>query len=62
MKNIFARKSTANREFEGAWTSSEIFGAAEYEIISFENCEISPFGQCEMKFATSHLRSKYFTA
>ena len=45
---------------------------AECEIISFENCEISPaaygFGRCEMKFAhireanISHLRSKYFTA
>ena len=35
---------------------------AECEIIHFVNCEISPFGRCEMKFASSHLRSKYFTA
>ena len=35
---------------------------AECEIIHFLNCEISPFGRCEMKFASSHLRSKYFTA
>ena len=35
---------------------------AECEIIHFVNCEISPFGRCEMKFAPSHLRSKYFTA
>ena len=39
---------------------------AECEIIHSVNCEISPvadgFGRCEMKFAFSHLRSKYFTA
>ena len=38
----------------------------EREIIHSVNCEISPvadgFGRCEMKFAFSHLRSKYFTA
>ena len=33
---------------------------AECEIIHFVNCEISPFGRCEMKFA--HIRvSEYFT-
>ena len=42
--------------------SSEIFGAAECEIIHSVNCEISHFVRCEMKFAFSHLRSKYFTA
>ena len=42
--------------------SSEIFGAAECEIIHSVNCEISHFVRCEMKFAPSHLRSKYFTA
>ena len=41
---------------------SEIFGVAECEIILFVNCEISHFVRCEMKFASSHLRSKYFTA
>ena len=35
---------------------------AECEIIHFVNCEISHFVRCEMKFAFSHLRSKYFTA
>ena len=39
---------------------------AECEIIHSVKCEISPvadsFGRCEMKFAFSHLRSKYFTA
>ena len=38
----------------------------ECEIIHSVNCEISPvadgLGRCEMKFAFSHLRSKYFTA
>ena len=42
--------------------SSEIFGVAECEIIHLVNCEISHFVRCEMKFASSHLRSKYFTA
>ena len=42
--------------------SSEIFGVAECEIIHLVNCEISHFVRCEMKFAFSHLRSKYFTA
>ena len=35
---------------------------AECEIIHLVNCEISHFVRCEMKFAFSHLRSKYFTA
>ena len=39
---------------------------AECEIIHCVNCEISHgaygFGRCEIKFASSHLRSKYFTA
>ena len=35
---------------------------AECEIIHSVNCEISHFVRCEMKFAFSHLRSKYFTA
>ena len=34
--------------------------AAECEIIHFVNCEISPFGRCEMKFAHSRV-SEYFT-
>ena len=42
--------------------SSEIFGDAECEIIYFINCEISRFVRCKMKFASPHLRSKYFTA
>ena len=42
--------------------SSEIFGVAECEIIHLVNYEISHFVRCEMKFAFSHLRSKYFTA
>ena len=33
---------------------------AECEIIHFVNCEISPFGRCEMKFARIRV-SEYFT-
>ena len=41
--------------------SSEIFGSAECDIIHFVNCEISPFGRCEIKFVPL-TREAHFTA